>query len=135
MKRQNDGKIIIGGKFTSYDIFSALNVTRIFPANPSGQAKTSTIYYDSEPEIDLFASSDVIIYPNPTDGILYFKSANMFEDNFSIAIYNTLGQIVFEKLKVNKSETMVNLSVLKSGTYFVTFSNSSKKITKTLVIK
>ena len=122
-------------KFRTYNTFSALNVTRIFPSNASGEARTAIQYYDSEPEIDLFATDDVIIYPNPTTGILNFKLDNVFENNFSIQICNTLGQKVFEKLDLNKDNVTVNLSSLNNGTYFITFSNSNKTITKKLLIK
>lgn len=133
MKRQNDGKIIIGGKFTSYGPFSALNVTRIVPASTSDEARISTNYYDSEPEIDLFAANNLIIYPNPTDGILYFKTENSVENNFSITISTVLGQKVFEKSAFSKDENSIDLTTLAKGTYFITLKNKEKTITKKLI--
>ena len=135
MKRQNDGKIIIGGLFTTYDIFSALNVTRIFPSNPSGQARTSTVYYESEPEIDLFAENEVVIYPNPTTGIIRFKTESLLDEKVSVSVFTNLGQKVFEKANLDKEVDNLDLSHLTKGTYFISFSSTTKTITKTLLIK
>ncbi len=135
MKQQSDGKIIIGGQFTTYSTVSALNVTRIFPGNPSLESKNGTIYYDSEPEIDLFADADVILYPNPSTGIINFKTDTLKDTTFSIKVYNALGQKVFETEYSNTKDTSLNLSDLKKGTYFVTFTNETKTVTKTVILQ
>ncbi len=138
MKRQlGDSKIIIGGKFTTYNTFSALNVTRIFPVTGSttNEAKNGTIYYDSEPEIDLFAKDDVIIYPNPSTGIVNFKTNNFSEVSFSVFVYNVIGQKIFEKNDLTKEDTAIDLLGLKKGSYFVSFITENKTVTKTIIIK
>jgi uncharacterized delta-60 repeat protein len=134
MKRQGDGKIIIGGQFTTYNGLPALNVSRIFPAPLSNEAKNGTIYYDSEPEIDLFASSDVILFPNPSTGIINFKTEAFKDSPYTVKVYNALGQKVFETLHSEAKETSLNLSDLKKGTYFVTFTSETKIVTKTVIL-
>ena len=135
MRKQNDGKVVIGGKFTTYNGLSSLNVTRILPSSASGEAKTNTIYYDSEPEIDLFDGNEVILYPNPSTGIVSIKTNNLINDEFSVLVYNTLGQKVFEKAIFGKKDDTLDLTLLPKGTYFISFSNATKTITKTLLIK
>lgn len=135
MKRQGDGKIIIGGQFTTYKGLPALNVTRIFPSGASLEAKNGSVYYESEPEIDLFASSEVILYPNPSTGIVNFKTNGFENSPYSIKVYNALGQKVFETLYSEAKETSLNLSDLKKGTYFVTFTSDYKSVTKMVILQ
>jgi uncharacterized repeat protein (TIGR01451 family)/uncharacterized delta-60 repeat protein len=137
IKRQGDilNKLIIGGQFTTYNGLSALNVTRILPALASGEAKNGTTYYDSEPEIDIFDIDDVVLYPNPSTGIIYFKT-DAFEDNsFSIKVYNSLGQKVFETEHTDAKDTSLDLSDLKKGIYFVSFISETKTVTKTVILQ
>jgi uncharacterized delta-60 repeat protein len=138
MKKQpGDGKIVIGGKFTTYGFgMPALNVTRILPVNDlfTNEARSSFTYYDSEPEIDLSAKEDFIIYPNPTSGIINFNSAGFNDTPYSIVVYNVMGQKVFEKQNATKEITSINLPDLTEGSYFISFSNSDKTITKTVII-
>lgn len=137
MKRQGDGKIIVGGQFTTYKGLSALNVTRILPAPLSDEAKNGngTVYYDSEPEIDLFASSDVILYPNPSTGIINFKTDAFKDSPYTVKVYNALGQKVFETEYLETKDTSLNLSDLKKGTYFVNFTSENKTVTKTVILQ
>lgn len=132
MNKQGDGKIIIGGQFTTYNNFSALNVTRIFPAASSNEAKTSTIYYDSEPEIDISNINEITIYPNPTSGLVQIKISNT--KKYQATIYNLLGQKIMEQIDVVDSTT-INLSSLHKGTYIIVLRNGDETITKTLLIK
>jgi uncharacterized delta-60 repeat protein len=138
MKRQGDGKIIIGGQFTAYNGISALNVTRILPVTGtvSNEAKNGNgaVYYDSEPEIDLFASSDLILYPNPSTGIINFKTNGFENSPCRIKVYNAQGQKVFETEYSEAKDTSLNLSDLKKGTYFVTFISETKTVTKTVIL-
>lgn len=134
MKKQGDGKIIIGGSFTTYNGLSALNVTRILPAPLSGEARMNGIYYDSEPEIDLFANNNIVLYPNPAKDKIHFMNNNVFEKNFTASIYNSLGQKVQEDNFIS-TDNQINVSSLSNGTYFVRFSDDLKTITKVVIIK
>lgn len=40
-----------------------------------------------------------------------------------------------KKTNLTAKESELNLSNLKSGTYFITFSNDEKTITKTIILK
>lgn len=136
MKRQNDGKIIIGGTFTTYNGASSLNVTRIFPSGSSSEAKTSAIYYQSEPDYTVAENSDMItLYPNPSNGLLYFSTKNVYQTDAKISVYNLLGQNVYSDETILNETNELNLSSLKSGTYFVSFTTKSEVITKTIIIK
>lgn len=74
-----------------------------------------------------FEMSNVSISPNP---IIDFMKVSANENFSSIAIFNTLGQLVFEK-KVNASEEKIDLTALTSGNYIVKItSETSSKVLK-----
>ncbi|MBC7693805.1 MAG: T9SS type A sorting domain-containing protein [Burkholderiales bacterium] len=80
------------------------------------------------------ATNDLILYPNPSAGIINFITSAFGERPFSIYLYSTLGQKVFEKANVTTKESELNLTDLPTGTYFITFSNGNKTITKTIIL-
>jgi uncharacterized delta-60 repeat protein len=84
--------------------------------------------------VEEFANNKITIYPNPSSGIVHFETNNLIDEKFSVLLYNTLGQKVYEK-KDLVEDGNINLSSLAKGIYFVTFSNDTKTITKTLLIK
>jgi len=134
MKPQNDGKIIIGGQFTTYGGLPSLNVTRILPSNTliTFEAKNSVVYYDSEPEIDQFNQSELILYPNPSKGMFNFN-ANYFEgEDVCVQVYNQLGQKVFERIYVHTNDASFDLSEMAKGIFFVTFTSKSKSQTRVI---
>ena len=64
-------------------------------------------------------------YPNPTTGILNFKSSIQVE---KILIYNMLGQLVQEE-KVNAMEGVITIEKLAKGTYIVKVNDTAKGYT------
>ncbi|QIE58811.1 T9SS type A sorting domain-containing protein [Rasiella rasia] len=67
------------------------------------------------------------VYPNPTQGTLFVKSNATIN---SIALYNTLGQLVFE----SKSSASIDISAVSEGIYYLQatgdFGTQQKKIIK-----
>jgi uncharacterized repeat protein (TIGR01451 family)/uncharacterized delta-60 repeat protein len=136
MKRQGDGKIIIGGQFTMYSTFSALNVTRIFPSNPSSEARMGATYYDAEPDATAAGLHDAItLYPNPTTGKLYIANEDVQLGAVTIRLYSLLGQKVLEQALTPSTLNEIDLTSLQKGTYFTTFTTEKETVTKTIVIK
>jgi hypothetical protein len=71
------------------------------------------------------------MYPNPVlNGKLYISSASNLEKE--VAIYNTLGQEVFQS-KTN--DQAINVSRLSKGTYFVKITEAEITATKKLIIQ
>ncbi len=79
---------------------------------------------DSSLAVTDFDMKNIRISPNP---IVDFMTVSANENINSIAIFNTLGQLVFEK-KVNSSKEKIDLTALISGNYIVkiTSETSSK---------
>lgn len=133
MKKQG-AKLILGGKFTTYNGSSAMRVTRIFPTSTSNQSRSNIVFYESEPEIDLFSIDTIILYPNPSTGVLNFSNQS-FNENFKIEVYTSLGQKVYEKQYFDFENTTLDLSNLAKGNYFVNFSDATRSITKSVILK
>lgn len=139
MKKQG-AKLILGGEFTDYNGLSALRVTRIFPTFDNVQSNQlrggTSLFYDSEPEIDMFNSidTDLVISPNPSSGLFIFNNLNFENENVSIIIYNSLGQKVYDNDIKFQNEYTVDLSNLEKGVYFSSFRTNSTTIKSTLII-
>ncbi|MEP0263985.1 LamG-like jellyroll fold domain-containing protein [Dokdonia sp.] len=58
-------------------------------------------------------SKETTIYPNPTDGIIHFKSKNSSYD--TVLLYNNLGQTVLKAAY----QTTLDLSTLPKGIYYI----------------
>ncbi|MCX6195220.1 MAG: delta-60 repeat domain-containing protein [Flavobacteriia bacterium] len=94
LKRQSDGKIIVGGKFTSFNGITAGDITRI-QGNIGTQAKNGSIMCVSEPEIDINSTlGNVKVYPNLRIGVLNIDLSGAEVDYSKIVLYNLLGQEV-----------------------------------------
>ena len=81
-------------------------------------------------ENNLVESSDISVYPNPSNGLINIE---MFTDAENITVLNSLGQII--QTKTVKGETLVSLELEASGVYFIRVETSKKQvITKKLVV-
>ena len=131
LKQQPDGKIIVGGKFLTFNGLSATNITRIF-GSAGAQAKSSVTEYQSEPEIDSTLENKIIFYPNPSNGIYYFN-LNEEKIDTKIQIFNLLGEQVFNSLLLGSQESRIDLSHLAQGCYLVKLSNNERIETQKLI--
>jgi len=61
-------------------------------------------------------ASTVLIYPNPATDLISVVSSSLFNN---IAVFDIQGKKVLNTIFKNTTETSVNVSVLKSGVYFV----------------
>ncbi|UQD56654.1 endonuclease [Flavobacterium sp. K5-23] len=73
--------------------------------------------------------SDVIIYPNPSNGSFFIDNSNKA---YSIEIYNLLGQKVFERNNV-EGQTM-SITNLNKGVYLMKIIDDSKSTSKKIII-
>jgi len=72
-----------------------------------------------------FALNGFVLYPNPTSGILNFKSIVMVE---KITLYNILGQLVQQE-NANVLEGTINIEKLVKGTYLLKVNDLSRGYT------
>jgi hypothetical protein len=80
--------------------------------------KTIEIELQQTVEIENELTENVLVYPNPTTGILYFKNTN----NSDLELYSIDGKQVVITVKNN----FIDLSQLSKGTYILKIINSDK---------
>src|SRR5690606_17779466 len=77
-------------------------------------------------EINKLDNNSFIVYPNPTNGIVYFS------EQINIEVYNSVGQILFNR----KNTTALDLSVQPTGVYFISFiSENGQIVQRSKIIK
>jgi hypothetical protein len=77
------------------------------------------------------------LYPNPNKGQFNLRVAAMPGDDWTLEIYNTLGQIVFEKSEKAASNSIfeqLSLTALSSGSYWVKMTVADKLFSEKLII-
>lgn len=77
-------------------------------------------------ELDDQVAADIKLFPNPTDGIVYFTTT---EDSQTVWIVNSMGQII-NRVEIAKGENKLDLSHLPVGIYFAKTSLNNAKIIK-----
>ena len=124
LKQQPDGKIIVGGKFTTFNDLSATNITRIF-GSVGVQAKSNIMEFQSEPEIDTNPNYNAItIYPNPSKGI-YSIDLSQVKEPTTITVFNILGEQVFKQSLTPEIQNQIDISNVANGYYIARINNES----------
>ncbi len=77
------------------------------------------------------AESDIVLFPNPSTGFLFYETSANFNPDI-IQVINNEAQIVYELQ--NPSTQKIDLSFLKNGVYFIRFYSDSKLTVKQFVI-
>lgn len=72
----------------------------------------------------------LLIYPNPSEGILRLQFRNISKSPLRIEIYNTLGVKVFSDMVTETGSFTVeeDISVLSAGVYFLRYSDTEKPV-------
>lgn len=116
LKKQPDGKLITGGKFTSFNGITAGNITRIFGDNGIQSRGIET--WHSEPEIDInHSDANVKVYPNPSRDVFNIDLGKQASKFTEITVYNLLGSAIYKAHWVNDEINSVDLSGLPTGYY------------------
>jgi len=89
---------------------------------------TDTVYLEVSEKV-AGNPNQLIVYPNPTDDLIYFESSDQTSlIDFEVLIINTAGQVVYSST-INQSRFSVNLSSLGSrGAYLVRLVSPDKEI-------
>ncbi|MBX9851211.1 MAG: T9SS type A sorting domain-containing protein [Cytophagaceae bacterium] len=75
-----------------------------------------------------YEHESIIIYPNPSKEFIFVKAS--FEIQ-TYSIYSTSGQ----KLKEGKFDTLINISDLQEGVYFINFRNNSESLYEKIIVR
>lgn len=99
---QSDGKLLIGGGFTSYNGTSVNRLIRL--NNPSVLSNSD------------FSKSKISLYPNPVNEILNLDLSNI-ETIENLTIYDVTGKNVLEIKDISNHQ--IDVSSLEKGVYFI----------------
>jgi hypothetical protein len=84
-------------------------------------------------QIGANASSDIIVYPNPGNGMFQLLFGNKFDSeiNWDVAIFNVVGQSVYTG-QLNKERRIT--TDLNSGFYVLRLTSGDKVLTNSFLI-
>jgi hypothetical protein len=78
------------------------------------------------------------VYPNPNNGIFTIEFGNVLEENITIEVLNTLGNVVYkaEDISVQNSyKQTIDLSNLNKGLYFLAIENYQGRTINRIIIR
>ena len=77
-------------------------------------------------------NTDILIFPNPTNGNFIIKLNNEDENKRQIELTNLLGEILFRK-EITNSETQININNFPTGLYFLKLINGKNTSIQKLI--
>ena len=132
----NNGKIYIVGGVTSPECYFGNDT--LHP--PPGQ---STMFISSLDSVPILQAPNAIwevpknnfsIYPNPAKDKLIITAG--YEQEVTVSIANTLGQIVFTKnIYLSNKKQEIEIANLVAGLYYVTITNNNNRFTQKILIQ
>lgn len=114
---------------TNVEEMSDLSVV-VFVQNNDNKIIMQSTYATNTLSVSDNTLAEVTIYPNPSNGFLKVETPKAVD----IQINNILGKTVFAQKEVT-GETVLNVSNLNTGVYFVTITNGTQNETKKIIIK
>ncbi|WP_306352744.1 T9SS type A sorting domain-containing protein [Flavobacterium sp. '19STA2R22 D10 B1'] len=126
-----DGKVIVGGQFTTYNGIAAGNITRIAPGIPGSQSRE----INPEMDINFIQKNSIAIYPNPSEGVFNIDFKGYEYEKFDMTIHNALGQLIYQGVVTPQNTNQIDLSKFEGGSYFVKLQNNNETINKIIVKK
>lgn len=73
------------------------------------------------------SQDDFNVYPNPSNGFINIESEDV-NYNSNIKIYNTFGELVYQRANLNFSKFNIDLSYLPNGAYFIQIENNNNQL-------
>jgi len=67
----------------------------------------------------IYAINDISIYPNPANDRINVMISGVRDNHKTISILNSVGEVVREEESLYQNSTLLNVSTLKNGVYFV----------------
>lgn len=127
----NGNQVITGETGMSYTPAVSGNYAVIITEN--GCSDTSLCTYVSVIGIEEIDNVYTKIYPNPSEGIINIVSNGT---NFSLSVYNAIGQEVISKIRLSLKKETVDLSELSNGVYLLRLKDEQgNEVVKRIVIR
>lgn len=108
-------EVILGVGDVAVDDILYIRVSRTFDVGFDDEFEIATHAVDAVLNTEVETLSDIVMYPNPANDVLNFKSDKTIE---SIQIFNLIGQEIKFEL-INQRNPSFSISELNSGVYIV----------------
>lgn len=96
--------------------------TTLFSGNTFGYSESNEFYYEVSVDVEENHEQATCLFPNPTSGLLYITS----EGKQNVAIYNMVGQCVFESSCDN--EMQIDMKAFGIGIYTIKVGNETQRV-------
>jgi hypothetical protein len=98
-----------------------------------GLYNTPIVLDSSVPVEDILLGPDISVFPNPATDFATIKMEEFHGDRIPYRMTNVFGQII-ESGSIQSSETMIDLSRLQEGIYFLTINLGTNNVIKKLIV-
>lgn len=109
------------------DVSNGWRLTSFVRNNMTGQTSSVAAYEMNQ--------SNIVIYPNPSNGIINLEFSISENKNYQVEIINQLGQQVYSETFISPNHHIINLENKSNGIYFLKISNGLQSETKKLIIQ
>jgi len=130
------GATAFGANFCAILVLTGINEDSIRQeSNLLNNKECLKVDHLSKLGLNVISEEKIMIYPNPTKGILYFKGINEIDSQTEINIYSAMGALVStSKLKIFDNLYSSDISHLKKGLYLIQFKLGEKSYTTKILL-
>jgi|GEM_PF-839191 len=106
-----------------------------FDNNPATITNTFNSTFEEQLSTHKFSSANFLIYPNPSNGLVYINIQNTTENLQAIHLYDILGKTILYSKNLSAKQSTIDVSSLAKGVYMIeiTTENNFKQIKKLVV--
>ncbi|WP_169628015.1 DUF7619 domain-containing protein [Flavobacterium soli] len=106
-----------------------------FDTNPAIITNTFTSTFEEQLSTPEFTSGNLLMYPNPSNGMVYINTQNTTENLKEINLYDVLGKMILSTKNLSSKQSNLNVGSLAKGVYMVEITTENNfKQTKKLVV-
>lgn len=95
---------------------------------------TAQVHVNTAGAAGSISYATAIIYPNPTDGILYIDINNMENTAYTITVFDVMGKTV-HRSQTLETKTRLNLSEFGNGAYYLLIGNNEHFLKRKIIIQ
>jgi len=108
--------------------------TQTLTSTVTGCDSIVTLHLTVSVGIDELNNAVVSVYPNPTDNFVYVETATQINSLCLIEVHDVYGRVISSK-EITDSKTMIDLSEMAAGVYFLKVIDGEKIIGTAFVTK
>jgi|GEM_PF-571746 len=106
-----------------------------FDTNPAIITNTFNSTFEEQLSTSEFSAVNILIYPNPSNGLVYVNTQNTTENLQAIHLYDVLGKTILSFKNLSAKQSTIDVSSLAKGVYMIEITTENNfKQTKKLVV-